>query len=870
MSSVVGLELPNAWRTGQTNDPAFDISADQLNVTANRELWIPTGSIDWADAAFTNLDDITFGVDKSITFDTDGLIRNINGGSLEMLLTDGGTNIHSLDMDIAAGFTNWKVSDASSTAELQLGPTGLSHLQNDFYKSLAATPADPPVDFVSIYGKDIDATNKGLFAKVLVNNTYTEINLATGMIALDDLTDVTITNPQDLEFIRFNSGSGLWENVLFSPGAGPAIEAGNSSVTVIDTGTGRVETVIDGTLRTTINANLFDIGVPISMNSQQINSLGTPAVDSDAATKGYVDTEIAALPIKTDLDSLDDVTIVTPLINQVLVNDGLGQWLNQALAKAQLPSEIAYEDEANVFTNNQTYNAGWTMGPGGQTGNLNGGSFTNILSAIFTEQGIDPADPLLTETKMFLDDGADFNSSDPVLEVLIDRGGVITKQPVATEQTIFALRNFSNGMFGQETGVRLATDGGIGIRVQIFNENVFQSTFEVVLDGEIFVIDDPTLSPSVSNTIDLTVGTDVAPTKHWVWIENVTGTPTMMSSTVEFPQTGDFAVVGTFLLQSQSSVLADGAYAVNSPDYEIFDEFSRGHLAHINDNLITKDSLYISGIALSTIPAVGGGTDVNITFTSTAGQSMELHREDIESFDITTGIALVENEGTQTDLEVTRVDDIGLDMVGLTCANQTTIIANNDRVNLVVYTIHNDDEPNQTNYGINLPFDTYGNDSDAIADISRFAVTTVPLSLRGLSLLVAEIVIKITGAAATFEVISVKDLRGQTPGAAGGSGGGGTVSQLNDLSDVTLVTPLLDQILQFDGAGQWRNIQNPAGILADPNTWLNYQEWTAIADPGASVSASEARWFVEIIDANNTGLFCYLQRNGGQQKVRIA
>ncbi len=47
MSSVTGLELPNAWRTGQVNDPNFDISADQLNVTTNREMWVPSGTVDW-------------------------------------------------------------------------------------------------------------------------------------------------------------------------------------------------------------------------------------------------------------------------------------------------------------------------------------------------------------------------------------------------------------------------------------------------------------------------------------------------------------------------------------------------------------------------------------------------------------------------------------------------------------------------------------------------------------------------------------------------------------------------------------------------------------------------------------------------------
>ena len=57
MSSVVGLEMPNAWRTGQVNDPNFDISADQLNVTGNRQMWIPGSTIDWATVRHTNATD---------------------------------------------------------------------------------------------------------------------------------------------------------------------------------------------------------------------------------------------------------------------------------------------------------------------------------------------------------------------------------------------------------------------------------------------------------------------------------------------------------------------------------------------------------------------------------------------------------------------------------------------------------------------------------------------------------------------------------------------------------------------------------------------------------------------------------------------
>ena len=54
MSSIVGLELPNAWRTAQAQNNTFDISADQLNLTANREMWVPTGTINWATTLHKN------------------------------------------------------------------------------------------------------------------------------------------------------------------------------------------------------------------------------------------------------------------------------------------------------------------------------------------------------------------------------------------------------------------------------------------------------------------------------------------------------------------------------------------------------------------------------------------------------------------------------------------------------------------------------------------------------------------------------------------------------------------------------------------------------------------------------------------------
>jgi len=575
------------------------------------------------------------------------------------------------------------------------------------------------------------------------------------------------------------------------------------------------------------------------------------------------------------LDNLTDVTITTPLINQVLVNDGAGQWINQVLAKAQLPSEIAYEDETNIFTLTQQFNSGLQLGTA-QVLDMQGSNMIDTAFVRYDEQASAPPDPALTDATFYLADGSDFNSSDPLFQVLIDRGGTIEKKPVVTSETVFALSQFTNGMFTDETGIELITDGGIGIRLQQFNEANRANSYELVLNGQLFTIESPDTSPGVSNTIDLTVGSDLTPTLHFIFTEIVVGVPTMNSSTVGFPTSGDFAVIGRVLLQSQASVLANGPFADLLPDYEIFDSDFRGHLSHIDDRLSNLDAAYVSGIDITVVPTVGGGTAADVTFSSTIGRAFELHQEDIEPYDITIAgsLANISNEGTITPGQLLQVTNIGTDLVGLTCANGTTVISNNDNINVVLFTIHIDTEPNQTNYGVNLPTDVYnggGADADAIADVSGFAVKNVPLSVRGTALLVAEVVIKITGGGGTFEVIAIKDLRGQIPGAAssGGTSGGGGATNLNELTDVTLTSPALDQILQNDGAGQWINVNNPAGILADPNLWLNYQDIRGITDPGNGAT-TDVRLFTEIIDGSNTGLFCYLNQDNIIQKVRIA
>jgi len=819
MSSVVGLEMPNAWRTGQTTDPTFDISADQLNVTANRQMFLPSSTIDWAAVRHTNAADPT---------------------ALQDLATKN-------YVDTNAGVL-W-----------------------------STFPAQQDVDYVSLY-KNINLIEPTNPQDSATKNYVDTQGFATQLQELSDVTNPL--NPSNNDLLQFNSTSGLWVAQALVVPAGNQIIAGNSSVTVIDTGQGRVETVIDNILKVQYNFTDVDMKVPLLMNLQQIRNLGPPASANDAATKDYVDTQIPIVISNTSIGELSDVTLTSVAVNEILVNNGSGQFVNQLLTKSQLPSEIAYEDEANTFTLKNVFIEGIEIAPNKNL-DMAGGQIIDTKFMDFAFQATDPTTPTqaLDDVRIFYDDGSSFGSPDSLLEVLIDRSGTLVKKPIPTSETIFALKDFTNGMFIDETGTRLS-DNNPSIRVQIFQEaNESTGTFRAVLDGLIFTIPSPDISVTMANTIDLTEGTDIAPVKHFVWLFNNAGTVELTSNTVGFPSTGDFIAIGTFLFQSRTSMFANLAtgqpYAVNAPDNEIFDDSSRGHLAHINDRLLELDASYRSGIDLTTAPIVGGGTATAVTYTSTPGVSMELHLEDIESFDISAvgAIALVENDAAQQPQEVTPVVNLSADLIGMTCGDGVDLMysSNNDTANIVVYTIHVDSEPNQTNYGVNLPFQQYSNDdAAAIADSSNFAVKNVPLNVRGITLLIAEIVIKFT-TGGNYEVLAVKDLRGQIPGAAGGSGGGGGgATQLNDLSDVTIggIPVAIDQILINDGAGQWINQVNPAGLLAANNIWTGFQDYTEQTIP-ANPAASDMRFYVKRVDASNQGLFVKLEQAGVIEEIRV-
>lgn len=99
--------------------------------------------------------------------------------------------------------------------------TGVKTFSNYVVVNEQSAPSAPDVDTVRVYAKDNGSGTTELFYK---NSAGSERDLSSsgggggggGASYLDDLLDASISGVADGDFLRYNSGSGLWENQALS------------------------------------------------------------------------------------------------------------------------------------------------------------------------------------------------------------------------------------------------------------------------------------------------------------------------------------------------------------------------------------------------------------------------------------------------------------------------------------------------------------------------------------------------------------------------------------------------------------------------------------------------------------------------------
>jgi len=178
---------------------------------------------------------------------------------------------------------------------------------------------------------------------------YVDTQLLT-LDTLGELTNVTITSVADNEVLAYDSTSSEWINQTASE-AGLATSGDLSSHTS-DTSNPHSVTAAQTGATTTAN-KITDFTAPTSdldMNSNKITSVSDPTLAQDAATKNYVDTQVASKDALSELSGTsDDITEGTT--NLFLTNERIDDRFND-LFQAGTALTGTYDDASNTYTLN--------------------------------------------------------------------------------------------------------------------------------------------------------------------------------------------------------------------------------------------------------------------------------------------------------------------------------------------------------------------------------------------------------------------------------------------------------------------------------------------------------------------------------------
>ncbi|KKL22904.1 hypothetical protein LCGC14_2430740, partial [marine sediment metagenome] len=297
------------------------------------------------------------------------------------------------------------------------------------------------------------------------------------------------------------------------------------------------------------------------------------------------------------------------------------------------------------------------------------------------------------------------------------------------------------------------------------------------------------LDTTPASTIELTSGSDNAPTSNFIYI--LQSDKILTKSTSDFPTDVEHIKVAFFSVPSAAFVAAKGVRGFQVWNDHAQDESGQGHMADMSEWIRHQPAKWHSGLS-------GAGVDDYLTIVGTtvdlkiaSGYVYQLHRHAISAFDTSTGgEVLVKNWPGDAWHLISNLYDIVDDSTGVT-------IPNNKYFNFVVAGVAN----KESEFGpllVNVPGGSYNKQSDAEQDVSGHDVFTIPGAFSresSTAFLICRITMRHQNASGgTWTHIRTLDLRGVSPAAAAGGSTGVTTTEfadnafkIFDESDVTKV-----------------------------------------------------------------------------------
>ena len=347
---------------------------------------------------------------------------------------------------------------------------------------------------------------------------------------------------------------------------------------------------------------------------------------------------------------------------------------------------------------------------------------------------------------------------------------------------------FWNGMTDSSLDITITSNGTV---VTLAVEKAGGGDFKVLLNNIEYTVD-----ATPAQTIALTAGSDTSPTENYVWYQDNAGTPTLTVGTSGWPGL-QHAKIATIVVQSAADVQTDGVYKMHA-----WSDHNANHIQHINFWIRSQPATWLSGVGLTLTQDTGPNPD-SITVATAAGQMLQLHEHAVPAFDtaVSDNIHVV-NDFTTPYTEVTNLNQILTDAVG------NSLQSNNIRFSFVLWAVASED-PGDSKLFLNVPNGVYTNDSDAIADVDKQTVYSIPTIYRGSAFLIARLTYRYNSTGGSYTLIDNTDLRGVTPGVAGGAAGSGSTTFVDNTFTVENVLDTTKKIAMDAGsitAGNTRTI----------------------------------------------------------------
>lgn len=273
---------------------------------------------------------------------------------------------------------------------------------------------------------------------------------------------------------------------------------------------------------------------------------------------------------------------------------------------------------------------------------------------------------------------------------------------------------------------------------------------------------DHILDCTPKDTVVLTPGSDEnTPQVNYVYVKNVSGTATLLASTSipadSFAWIAKIIVPDTLTFNSTGALLFQRFTDAFTNDY-------RGSESHAREKERLVGVQYFSGVEPFSISIkTGAGVPDTVHLETSSGIVYQLHRQTYPAF--TTGPYHYGN-GLDIHEQITDISDALSTQDGTSMSNRRFVFVIWGAVNLTT---------GDCKMYINLPNDTYTNNSSAIDDFRNTADFTIPNDFKGVGFLISKIVLRHqTASGGTWTELAIFSLLGSPSGVrAGGIGGCG-------------------------------------------------------------------------------------------------